>query len=104
MPLEVQVLRNNEPVSLEWHYQTLSAIYTACIKEQKPEMEYAAGKTFGSLEPGEFIDFSMIPIYYLDIPEVPLVARGEQTLLESHVYDWMTLMPGDRITARRVGK
>ncbi len=104
MPLEVQVIRNNEPVSLDWHYETLSAIYTACIKEQNPDREYAPGKTFGSLETGQFIDFSMCPIYYLDMPKVPLVARGEQTLLESHVFEWMELMPGDRITARRVSK
>ena len=101
MPLVIKVVRNNEPLKLTWDFQTLSAIYTACIREQDPEQEYAEGKTFGSIEEGHYVDFSMVPIYYLEMPKVPLVARGEQTLLSDHKFEWMELKAGDRINAWR---
>ena len=101
MPLVIKVTRNEQPLKLTWDFNTLSAIYTACIKEQDPDQEYREGKTFGDIEAGHFVDFSMCPIYYLDMPKVPLVARGEQTLLHDHKYEWMELKAGDRITAWR---
>ena len=104
MPLDIRVIRNNETLELRWDFATLSALYTVAIKEQDPDQEYAPGKKFRDIPEGMYVDFSTCPIYYLNMPKVPLVARGEQTLLEGHVFDWMTLLPGDRIESRRVSK
>jgi hypothetical protein len=107
MPLETQVFRNNVPrKDIVWDFFTLSCMYTVAIKEAAPEYEYQEGKKFGDLEDGEWIDFSMAPIYYLDIPKCPLVKRGEQTLLETHTFDRgegksLIFLPGDRLTAYR---
>lgn len=110
MPLETQVLRNNKPrKDIVWDYHTLSCMYTAAIKETAPDYEYQDGKTFGELGDGEWVDFSMAPIYYLDIPKCPLVKRGEQTLLETHIFDKgegksLIFLPGDTLTAWRSSK
>ena len=107
MPLETQIFRNGKArKDIVWDYFTLSCMYTVAIKESAPEYEYQEGKSFGELNDGEWIDFSMAPIYYLDIPNCPLVARGEQTLLETHVFDRgegksLIFLPGDTLSAYR---
>jgi hypothetical protein len=108
MPLNIRVIRNNETVSdFIWDGVMLSFCYTVAIKEQRPDFEYAEGKTFGDLPEGKFVDFSNAPIYYLTIPGCPLVERGEQTLLYDHSLEsedhmrQIHLKAGDRIEAWR---
>lgn len=113
MPLETEVRRNGEMVSMEWDYFGLSAMYTAAVKEGAPEYEYEKGKTFGDLKDGQWVDFSMAPIYYLDI-NCDLVKKGSQVLKDRHRFQGrnadhevvreVVLEPGDVLRARRVGK
>ena len=90
MPLEVEVLRDGEPDNHTWDYFTLSCMYTVAIKETAPDTPVDSSnpliKSFADLPEGAWIDFSMTPIYYLDIPECPLVTRGKQTLKKRHEF------------------
>lgn len=88
MPLEVEVLRDGEPRQLSWDYFTLSCMYTVAIKEGAPNHKglLADDKTFGELKEGEWIDFSMVPIYYLDIPGCKLVEKGTQKVKRHHEF------------------
>lgn len=114
MPLELQVLRNGEPRTISWGYFHLNCIYTTAIKEGAPDYKgLIAGdeeKTFGGLEDGQYIDFSMCYIYGLDIPGVDLIQRGRQIVKERHKYvdsfdgEVFVLEPGDVLTAWRSSK
>jgi hypothetical protein len=87
MPLEVEVLRNGKMVKHTWDYFTLSCMYTAAIKETAPDTPINGKcKNFGELPEGGWVDFSMAPIYYLEIPQCPLVSRGKQTLTRRHEF------------------
>lgn len=87
MPLEVKVTRDGEAVSHIWDMFTLSCIYTAAIKETAPDTPINGNvKNFGELPEGGWVDFSMCPIYYLDIPQCPLVSKGRQTLSRRHEF------------------
>lgn len=100
MPLNTQILRNDEPLEVTWDYKTLSIMYTVAFIEGDPKYEYQEGKTFGSLEEGQWIDFSMCPIYYLK-SKCGLVKNDRQVLKKRHVFDTLTLEPGDVLTAYR---
>ena len=105
MPLVTEILRDGETLEVRWDYYTLSCMYTAAVKEAAPFVEYQDGKTFGDLEEGKFVDFSMTPIYYLDWP-VPLVKKGKQVLKREHVFKIssereIVLKPGDILKAWR---
>lgn len=111
MPLELNVLREGESrQDIEWTWNTMSAIYTAAIKDSRPDWEYADGKTFGAIPEGSFVDFSMTPVYYLKIPRCGLVQKGEQTLKRTYSFTnndgetWLTLERGDVLTAWRSSK
>lgn len=100
MPLNIEVLRGGEARKLSWDYFTLSCCYTAALKEGDPEFEYAEGKKFGELEEGQWVDFSMAPIYYLD-SKAPLLKNGRQVLHRTHKFGELTLEAGDEIRAWR---
>lgn len=87
MPLNIEVWRGDETVTLEWDWITLSCIYTACVQEAEPDREYNDGKTFGDIPEGKYVNFDMIPIYYLDW-NTPLVKKGQQTLQFDHTWKW----------------
>lgn len=112
MPLETEVIRDGETVKGIWAYGyfTLSCMYTAAIKETAPDTPVNGEvENFGQLEEGAWVDFSLAPIYYLDIPQCPLVSRGKQTLTRRHEFpydDDFTLVfeKGDILKAWRVSK
>lgn len=91
MPLEVEILRDGKPRILSWDYFTLSCMYTVAIKEGAPDHEglLSDGKTFGELEEGEWVDFSMVPIYYLDVPGCKLLEKGSQKVKNRHIFNRM---------------
>lgn len=110
MPLITEILRNGETrEDINWDYATLSCMYTVAVKEADPEQEYQPGKTYGNLEEGKYVDFSMTPIYYLDWPKVPLVSKGRQTVKKRHAFFEGTeyeliFEPGDVLRAWREHK
>lgn len=116
MPLETAVLRDKEPrTDIYWDYFALSCMYTVAIKEGAPDYVGLLNddKTFGELGEGEWIDFSMAPIYYLDVPGCDLINRGRQTVKSRHVFnrhnetaepDLLIFEPGDVLTAYRSHK
>lgn len=85
MPLVISVTRGFDQLSLFWDEFTLGCIYTAALIEGDPEFEYQPGKRIGSLPPGNWIDFSMSPIYYL-ATKAPLVKQGFQALKHDHSF------------------
>lgn len=89
MPLNTEIMRDGEARIVPWDYFTLSCMYTVAIKEGAPNYEglLDSGRTFGELEDGEWIDFSMCYIYGLDIPGVRLLSHGIQTVKERHVFN-----------------
>jgi len=91
MPLETEIIRDGKPRQVKWDYFTLSCMYTVAIKEAAPDTPIkrsdGTDATFGDLAVGEWIDFSMEPIYYLNIPHCPLVTRGRQTVLFTHKFE-----------------
>lgn len=110
MPLVTEITRNGEIHKPEggWTEYVLCAMYTAALKESDPDLEFQAGGTLGEIPDGEVIDFIWSnPIYLLDSEQfnAPLVKRGEQTLLQTHVFDngeqCVTFLPGDRLRAWR---
>lgn len=112
MPLETQIMRAGVPRKVTWDYFTLSCMYTVAIKEDAPETPIRRNDgteaTFGDLGEGEWIDFSMEPIYYLDI-DCGLVKRGKQTVRFTHKFDRpdgnrLIFKPGDILTAWRSSK
>ena len=108
MPLRTQIWRDGEELELRWDYPTLSAMYTAAVVEADPNLEYRDGLKFGDLGTGEYVDFSMVPIYYLNWPTVPLVSKGRQTLENDHTFflpgEVLELKPGDELRAWREGR
>lgn len=121
MPLETQVLRRNvkflpehergwESVDHIWDYFTLSCMYTAAIKETAPDTPINGEvENFGELPEGAWVDFSLTPIYYLNIPECPLVSRGKQTLSRRHEFRYndertVVFEAGDILKAWRSSK
>lgn len=93
MPLNTEVLRFNPKLQrleprkdIVWDYFALSAMYTVAVKEGAPKTEYQDGKCFGDLKEGQWVDFSMAPIYYLDWP-CKLIKKGEQIVKETHVFN-----------------
>lgn len=90
MPLETEVLRDGEArEDIGWDYFALSCMYTVAIKEGAPNHKglLKDDKTFGELEDGEWIDFSMTPIYYLEVPGCKLVTHGSQKVRNRHVFN-----------------
>jgi hypothetical protein len=88
MPLNTQVKRGKKIVRIErgWDHATLSCFLTACIQEQYPDWEYQKGKAITALEShGKFVDFSMSPIYYMDMP-VDIWKKGVQKLTRDHKF------------------
>lgn len=115
MPLHVQVKRDGETLMVEngWSYFHLSCVFTAAIKDADPTQEFSDifhgdSQTFADIPDGQWLDFSMVPIYYLDMPTVPLVTSGEQTLTEDYKFEgpylgeWFELKAGDILIAHRV--
>lgn len=103
MPLNVEIIRNGKALEV-WNdpdsFRFVSYMYTAALKESCPDEEYRDGKVFGDLEGAQWVDFSLCPIYYLTY-DAPLVARGEQTLLDMHEFEGLILEPGDILRAWR---
>jgi hypothetical protein len=88
MPLNTQVLRkgkNHKPES-GWTYLGLSCFLTAAIIDADPDWEFQEGKAIGELEPGQFVDFSMAPIYYMEMDNVPLWQSKPQTLKRGYKF------------------
>lgn len=113
MPLNTQIIRKGKSLKVSWDYHTLSAMYTAAIKEGAPDypglIASDAEKTFGDLDEGEYIWFGDCYIYGLEIPGCDLTEKGEQTLTESHTFKFpegasLTLLPGDILSAYRSHK
>lgn len=52
--------------------------------ESIPDKEWDEGRTWRDLEgQGKFVDFSMAPIYYMNIP---LIRRGKHVLKRDHTF------------------
>ena len=112
MPLETQVERNGQPVPIRWGYFALSCMYTAAVAEQLPDQETDAGNRFGDLDPADAedpvqpVDFSLTPIYYLDV-DCDLVRKGSQKLTRLHRFvdptdgEVLELQAGDVLSAWR---
>lgn len=90
MPLRTQVKRGKKDISgqYDWDYHTLGCFLTAALIDQHPDWEYQEGKRIGDLVPenGQFVDFSMAPIYYMDMP-IDLWQKGRQMLLRTYRFD-----------------
>jgi hypothetical protein len=106
VPLNTEIKRDGKVWNPTggWDYFALSCMYTAACKEAIPEENFNEDTKWGELEDGKYVDFSMIPIYYLDW-EVPLVKKGKQTLKQRHYFGNdnrnITLLPGDTLRAWR---
>jgi hypothetical protein len=87
MPLNTQVTRNGKIHKPEsgWTGLGLSCFLTVAIKDALPQWEYREGKRIGDIEEGQFVDFTMSPVYYMDI-DVPLWKKGTQTLMRDHTF------------------
>lgn len=115
MPLNTEVIREGETVKGIWKYGyfTLSCMYTAAIKDQAPDTAFdsyedGTEKTFGDLEEGKHVDFSLTPIYYLDI-DCDLVRKGSQVLANSYSFRYnddftLEFKAGDTLKAWRSSK
>lgn len=112
MPLVVEVKRGGEiRDDIVWDYFALSCMYTVAIKEGAPNHVglLKDNKTFGELEDGQYIDFSMTPIYYLDVPGCKLVETGTQKVKNHHEFHRgdgtvLAFAPGDILRAWREHK
>lgn len=110
MPLNTRIEREGETLKMDggWTWFHLSAMLTAAFKEDSPDMEFNDdGETFGSLDPGYYVDFSIAPVYYLTGARV--IERGCQTLREDHTFfgpngTVLELMAGDVLIAYRSSK
>lgn len=90
MPLNTEVLRDGKPrTDIAWDYFALSCMYTVAIKEGAPDHVglLRDEMTFGDLEEGQWIDFSMTPIYYLEVPGCKLIEKGSQKVKNRHVFN-----------------
>jgi hypothetical protein len=87
LPLNTKWLRNDEIVKPEggWTFHTLSAMMTVAFKEGAPELEVREGLKFGDLTEGQYVDFSMAPIYYME--GCGLVEHGYQVVMNDHTFD-----------------
>lgn len=87
MPLETMVERNGKTHKPEsgWTGLGLSLFLTVAIMDGHPTWEYQEGKMIGNMEAGQYVDFSMAPVYYMDIP-VPLWKVGRQTLMHDYTF------------------
>jgi len=92
MPLNTQVLRDGEPVKgLPWSgflgETMLNIFLTVGLKEGDPELEYNEGKTFGELEPPDFVNVAWSGVYYIDT-KASLWKEGKQTLSRDYTFEW----------------
>jgi hypothetical protein len=102
MPLNIQVKRKGKPVrGLKWDYAMLSVCMTVVHIEQEPTREFNEGRTYADLKPGQFVDWSMAPIYYME-SETDLFKKGAQTLKQDHSFDLTMEMPDGSIQPRKV--
>jgi len=85
MPLMTEVKRDGKVKEYIWDHTMLSCFLTAAMQEEYPDWEFQEGRKIGEIGEYKFVDFSNAPIYYMDIP-IPLWEKGEQILLEDHVY------------------
>src|SRR5262245_13706655 len=99
MPLVTEWKRDGERVKPPggWDWTMLSAFMTAAFKEGSPEMEIKEGLTFDDLAIGEFVDFSMAPIYCMT--GCALVEEGKQVLERDHEFR----LGGDRVAYFKAG-
>lgn len=110
MPLNVEVRRQGDTLKLRWDHFALSAVFTAAFKEGMPEQKVNDDLTFGGLAPGQWVDFSLAPVYWME--GIDLLDKGEQTLKMRHEFKSMrddeevkiTLLPGDVLKAWRSHK
>lgn len=124
MPFDTEIRRNGAIVGARWDYRMLSAFMTAAASEACPdeldkitEGIWSKQRTI-TIEDQEFetyIDFSMVPIYYLDW-DLPLLKKGRQVLFDDHTYYFMgekddnsdkrtfRFLAGDELRARRTFK
>jgi len=107
MPLVTEIIRSGEPL-IGWDGFMLNCMYTAALRESCPDTEVGKdGETLSTMPQDIPLDFFWRnPVYCLHVPECPLVARGEQTLLQHHEFDrgdgsTFELFPGDRVRAWR---
>ena len=90
MPLVTKIVRNGKTHKPEggWDDFSLSCFYTAAYVEAAPDRiinDMDEKKlTYGDLVDGQWVDFSMSPIYYMD--GCPLVEEGEQKLERAHFF------------------
>lgn len=110
MPLNTAVLRDGETVKLKWSYFTLSCMLTAAMQEgpnrnrRINQRDPKASITWDDLDDGEWVDWSLAPIYFMD--GCPLLEKGEQVLKEDHTFDGgaqgaVEFKSGDVLQARR---
>jgi hypothetical protein len=85
VPLNLEVLRRGERVKYRpFDWFVLNAVYTAAMKEAMPDGTVNDQYTWGSLPEGQVVDWSWLPIYYMDL--CPLLAKGRQTLEQDHRF------------------
>ena len=82
----------------------MGAMYTAALKEAAPHIEVNDDLTFGDLMDGQWVDFSNLPLYYME--GCPLLEDGEQILERRHLFKSgddreILLLPGDILRAWR---
>jgi hypothetical protein len=92
MPLNTQLTRKGKltsPTGKGWNGRDVNAIYTLAYAEAKPDMEWREGLTMKQMvengDLGEFFNFGMP--YLLSDEDVPLVAKGKQTLKKDYTFD-----------------
>ena len=85
MPLNLEVLRKGERVRYRpFDYFVLSAVYTAAMKEVAPDGYVNDDYTWGTLPEGSVVDWSNLPIYYME--GCPLLEEGRQGLKQAHRF------------------
>ena len=101
MPLVTEIIRDKKPLDIMWDYNVLSCMYTAAVKDAAPDIRVNDKLTFGEVPEGRFIDFSMVPIYYLTW-DIPLVKKGSQKLKRDYNFPGIVeLKRGDVLRAWR---
>jgi hypothetical protein len=112
VPLNLQVLRNDKPVKFRpFDGFVLNAVYTAAMAEADPDGDVNDDYTWGSLPKGKVVDWTNLPIYYME--GCPLLEEGRQELKENHTFTGkrmddtnrrVILKKGDVLTAWRSSK
>ena len=94
MPLNTQLMRDGEPVTMVWDGGALDCLLSVCLGEATPEVVYAAnGKSMGELlRENKIVSFSGIGVYYLS-SDAPIYTQGRQKIENDYTFNYQDADP-----------